>query len=707
MSSATTAGTWTVTRTFGLQGNLLTETYTGAHPLSGRTVTLTYDNLLRRDSFGLNLSPTPLAYTFGYDGASRLLSVGDGAYSATYGYLANSPLVGSVTLRQGTSARLVTTRSFDYLNRLLDVTSQPQATGAFPIGTAYQYNAADQRTRQLLGGGDAWIYGYDGLGQLTSGKRYFGDGTPVPGQQFEYSYDTIGNRTSAKHGGDANGVTLRSESYNANNLNQYSSRPIGGGRYADILGLAAAASSVSVNGVTAWRKGEYFRRELNIGEGGPVWQNVDVTTAGGGSVTGGKLYVAPIPESFGYDTDGNLTSDGRWSYTWDAENRLVRQETVAAAYNAGVPRQQIQYDYDDQGRRLRKRVSNWNTVSASFVVASDVRYVLDGWNVVAELNGLASGSLLRNYLWGGDLSGTLDGAGGVGGLIYMKPSGGNAQFTAYDGNGNVIGLVDGASSATTANYEYSPFGETLRITGAQASSNPFRFSTKHTESESGIIYYGYRFYNPLTGRWINRDPSDENRSDSLYSFVGNHSIDSIDSHGLYETDFHFYAVYFIGRAKGLKSGEASSLAYWSQHVDNDDYTNPIRLGARVKAGLHWAALALARSHFPGSSQNAATFQGHPDAIERVERYKYSSPNDLVWLGDALHTLADTYSHDGFSAFDSRRINDRGNNRWFPPSWMEEDEKFGCRTGSYVGHANAGHRPDYPFLNPAKALRAAK
>lgn len=61
---------------------------------------------------------------------------------------------------------------------------------------------------------------------MISGKEYWSDGTPVAGQQFEYAFDDIGNRTSTKAGGDETGAGLRSASYSVNNLNQYVSRTV-------------------------------------------------------------------------------------------------------------------------------------------------------------------------------------------------------------------------------------------------------------------------------------------------------------------------------------------------------------------------------------------------------------------------------------------------------------------------------------------------
>jgi hypothetical protein len=86
-----------------------------------------------------------------------------------------------------------------------------------------------------------------------------------------------------------------------------------------------------------------------------------------------------------------------------------------------------------------------------------------------------------SYTWGTDLSGSLQGAGGVGGLLTMSYYGTATTncFVAFDGNGNVAALLNAADSSTTAQYEYGPFGEVIRATGPMARVNPFRFSTKY------------------------------------------------------------------------------------------------------------------------------------------------------------------------------------------------------------------------------------
>jgi RHS repeat-associated protein len=146
---------------------------------------------------------------------------------------------------------------------------------------------------------------------------------------------------------------------------------------------------------------------------------------------------------------------------------------------------------------------------------------------------LSSGCVARSYSWGPDLSGSLQGAGGIGGLVFVRDSStSGSYYPAYDGNGNVTAMVLASSGAAVATYEYSPYGELLTSTGSYAGTNPFRFSTKYTDSETGLPYFGYRYYNPETGRWINRDPIEENGGLNLYAYVDNMPSKNIDINGL-------------------------------------------------------------------------------------------------------------------------------------------------------------------------------
>ncbi len=310
------------------------------------------------------------------------------------------------------------------------------------------------------------------------------------------------------------------------------------------MGLANPTAGVTVNGNTANRKGEYFHWPLSVPNGSAAYPNVSVASQYGGTQTdSGKVFVPATPETFQHDLDGNLTSDGRWTYTWDGENRLIEMKRDVDAPTGA--RQRLLFEYDHQGRRIRKQ---YFTYSSGWQEQSDIVFLYDGWNVMGELNANASNAKLRTYVWGLDLSGTPQGAGGVGGLLMVVDytSGTTYHNVANDGNGNVSALANASSGAITARYDYGPFGEPTRTTGTLAEKNPFRFSTKYTDQESGLVYFGYRVYRPDAGRWLNLDPLGEvgfellrrgswrtdDRAGNLYGFVGNSPIATIDYLGL-------------------------------------------------------------------------------------------------------------------------------------------------------------------------------
>ena len=189
-------------------------------------------------------------------------------------------------------------------------------------------------------------YQYDLLGQVTSGKKYWSDGTAVAGQQFEYGFDDIGNRKLARFGGDTNGANLRQSDYKVNLLNQYTNHTVPG--YVTLLGEATNTATVKVNSTAADRKSRYYHAELTVtNTTNPLYLSVTNKATNGvltASVTGNVL-LAKTPEVFKYDLDGNLTSDGLWTNTWDGENRceILRQhgerlvQTKLTHYNKPRP----------------------------------------------------------------------------------------------------------------------------------------------------------------------------------------------------------------------------------------------------------------------------------------------------------------------------------------------------------------------------------
>jgi RHS repeat-associated protein len=101
----------------------------------------------------------------------------------------------------------------------------------------------------------------------------------------------------------------------------------------------------------------------------------------------------------------------------------------------------------------------------------------------------------------------------------------------------------------------SAFGETLRATGSFAQGNPFRFSSKYTDDESGLLYYGRRYYSPSQGRWLGRDPVEEKGGLHLYGFVGNNPINHYDVLGM------IFNAYYSAPGVGWRTylGDSSNL----------------------------------------------------------------------------------------------------------------------------------------------------
>ena len=393
------------------------------------------------------------------------------------------------------------------------------------LGVDYDYNHLGQRTEARYLDGTYWRYAYDRLGQVTSARHFWADGTAVLGQQFSYGYDDSGNRTSDGRGGDALGQ-LRLTTY----VNSVLDRPtsVTNHRYSEVQGAAQATAAVTVNGTSTERQGEYFRKELTTSGTQPAWQNVDVSVTGGTAITGRKTYVPPQAESIVHDQDGNLTRDGRWEFGWDGENRLVDIRTRDNAYTNGVPRQRIRFDYDAGGRVLERREYVWSGGTWSGIQTN--RYLYDGWQCIAEFNG--SGATRRTHVWGLDLSESRRGAGGLGGLLWLNTATNGSHVAAYDGNGSVLGLI-GTSGQVTAQYEYGPFGELLRMSGdALAADNPWRWGTKRVDPTTDLVHYEYRVYSPRLGRWLSRDPIGEAGGRNLYGFAGNDPVNSQDVLGL-------------------------------------------------------------------------------------------------------------------------------------------------------------------------------
>lgn len=487
------------------------------------------------------------AVTYGYDTASgRLTSVSASDFAATYRFNAATGWNEGVTYTGGP----VSTRTPDALKRLDNIAWTVGATTV--SGHDYTLNTKSRRTAAQRQDGSAWGYGYNDRGEVTSAAK----GTE-PGKQFVFEYDGIGNRTASKVSTLTDPAVFRTTGYTPNALNQYDSITHPQPGWLVLRGSAntAAGATVTIDGnAPTLSVGTLWYHEQSVdNSAGAVRQTVTIAASrpDGGRNNGpmttqqkGALFIPPPSEVPTYDLDGNLTSDARWSYTWDGENRLIAAEeksgfTVLPTSSAPVKRMRVELSYDAQGRRIGKSVLS-ATGSGGFVLQQSLVMLYDGWNMIAEIDTTGSALLLRSYEWGTDVSGTTRGAGGVGGLLIDRfhavsshlPSPG-VHAPCYDGNGNVTEMINLANGSVSAHYEYGAFGETISIDGgAVALANPFRFSTKYLDVETGFYNYGYRLYYPPNARWLNRDPIGEKGGVNLYGMVGNDAVNRWDYLGL-------------------------------------------------------------------------------------------------------------------------------------------------------------------------------
>ena len=245
--------------------------------------------------------------------------------------------------------------------------------------------------------------------------------------------------------------------------------------------------------------------------------------------------------------NGNLLADGTRNFGYDDENQLISVWQANAWSNNFV--------YDGKMRRRIERDYTWS--GSAWTQTNEIHFVYDGNLVIQERD--ASNVPQVTYTRGNDLSGTLQGAGGIGGLLarsdrsqfvswVMQPGGGLPWYGVHsyyhaDGNGNITMLIS-SSQMIVAKYLYDAFGGTLAKYGLLADVNNYRFSSKEWNANSGLYYYLYRFYDPNLQRWLNRDPVEEGGywnigtqtwlpfSINLMAFVANNPIDEIDIFGL-------------------------------------------------------------------------------------------------------------------------------------------------------------------------------
>ena len=440
--------------------------------------------------------------TLSYDALGRKSSVSDAAGVTSFVYDSYGNLASE---RWGGLGNRVLTRHYDAYGRNVgySVNGARKTTIGYDSSTgriatmneggnfAWQYLAGSHlKSRVSYPNGITVDYSYElNRDLLTEVRNYRGS---IEYSRYLYANDALGRRT-ARNG----------EEYGYNNRNELTSA-VGNGSYQysyDDIGNREQS-------IEPTQTYEYEANELN--------QYTQIAEAGIDT----EVSFGPV-----YDEDGNQTlvktSTGIWQVEYNGENRPIRWTRANTV---------ITMDFDSMGRRTFYRETE-NGRQVTFT-----RFFYDGYLMIQQLFSNAPYNVYKEFIWDPTEQ------------IATKPlcfrqNGQVSTFLTHDGNKNVTDVIRvGPYNDSVGHYDYAPFGAVRSQTGARAAANPFRFSSEFSDDTLGLVYYNYRHYIPVAGRWLGRDLAEEFDFGNLYMFVGNDSIRYEDFLGLYNNDVERISV---------------------------------------------------------------------------------------------------------------------------------------------------------------------
>lgn len=474
----------------------------------GHSVAYTYDAAGNRTRV-TNARGQAVDYT--YDADNRLLSVVQpGGWSASYSYDLNGRRT-AMTDPTGSAAY-----TYDALGRLV--------SAAYPGGqvVGYAYDAAGSRTALTYPDGKQVTYTYDTANRLTKISDWLarettfsydnaGRVTTVSNPNYTtttFAYDSAGRVTGIIHSVTSSGA-FASFSYtldrNGNRTRVTDTEGITSYQY-DALNRLTLATYPDATSESFTYDAMGNRTALNSTTEGSVTYSYDAadrlvqiaaTTIDGTTTT-------PLT----WDADGNLLSQGDTTFTWDAANRLL---------SVSSPGQTSAYSYSGDNRRASQTV---NGVTTS--------YIYDLVGGLATVLSETSGADTTLYTYGLDL------------VASTGPAG---QQTYYhtDALGSTRALTDG-TGALAGTYTYTAFGKVRSQAGA--ASTTFQFTGEQVDP-SGLVYLRARYYDPLTGRFISKDPmlgtAGDPQSINRYPYARNNPALLVDPSGNF-----FWAAVGIG-----------------------------------------------------------------------------------------------------------------------------------------------------------------
>jgi RHS repeat-associated protein len=475
----------------------------------GRTASYT------RNDLGQTLTVTypEVSYTYAYNTAHRLASVTDsrGAKKLTYGWSAGG-LLNSVTDNEGHA----TTYLYDPVGRLTSITA--------PNGEAvtYQFDAGGRLVQRSLANGNTTHHVYNednSLRQIVNSDKAGHVFT-----QHDYVYDGFGNRQQLTDNINGTSITY---GYAYDELNR--------------LKQVVNGTSAQQEDYTYDARGNRLTR--SVGASSPtvtafVYDDAnELKEIHAGSPTGTLL------TSLSYDNNGNLQNDGTRTYTWDSLDQLKQ---VASG---GVT---VAYSYDDSGRRIKKVASGTTT-----------QWLYDGQDVYATYTGSWTRPTML-FTSGGGVDDPV-----IGAVVSAVDTNAYTQANYYhaDGLGSVVGLSNNANPGLVT-QRFDAWGN--KLNGNVDASAQYGYTGREPD-ETGLVYMRARYYNPVLGRFVSRDPAGLQGGLNGYAYCDNDPVNCTDPSGMIPmlnsalTSTNYFAMPSLSTGTGgLTSGtntlSVSSLA---------------------------------------------------------------------------------------------------------------------------------------------------
>jgi RHS repeat-associated protein len=469
---------------------------------------------------------------FQFDALNRITNMVDGVGTTVYTYLHG----GQLLTEDGPFASDTVTNVYN--GRLRTGLGLQQPTGNWTNG--FTYNLAAQLTSVASQAGSFDYY----LAATAPASPLVKKLNLPNGAYLTNNYDTVA-RVLTNRLNNSSHTTLDFSAYIYDTANQRTNLARTDGSYYafayDNVGQLMIADST----VAAEDRGYFYDAAWNLN------RRTNNGTTGTFTVDSkNQVTAAPSFSSITYYTNGNMKTKGTtYSMAYDNENRLGRWSYTQSGSGQTTGDLETDFVYDGIGR-LRKRLEYHYLASGggdgcspqqitpdgptgSWILDSETWYIYDGKRVIQERDG--NNAPLVSYTRGTDVSGSLEGAGGIGGLlarsVNISNTWTNHAYYHADGNGNVTYMIDNSQSMV-ASYRYDPFGNTISKSGTICDDNIYRFSSKEIHVNSGMYYFLYRFYDPNLQRWINRDPIGEIADLNLYRFTGNSPLAYVDALGL-------------------------------------------------------------------------------------------------------------------------------------------------------------------------------